>query len=61
MSGVLTGVCASHAGLVGLRQLRAATAGYCGGYQYATAASVKPPQPHVDDATGELTFTFTQQ
>lgn len=42
-------------GLLGLRQLRTVTVGHsCGGFQYATAASAKPPQRHVDDVTDKI-------
>ncbi|XP_018549966.1 28S ribosomal protein S2, mitochondrial [Lates calcarifer] len=42
-------------GLLGLRQLRTATIGYsCGGHQYATAATVKTPQPQTDDVTEKI-------
>lgn len=55
MSDVLTGVCVSCQGLLGLRQSRAVTSvNPCAGQQFVTAASVKSPQPHIDDVTGEL-------
>ncbi|XP_034457904.1 28S ribosomal protein S2, mitochondrial [Hippoglossus hippoglossus] len=42
-------------GLLGLRQLRAATTGYsCGGHQYATATAAKPLQPVHDDVSEKV-------
>ncbi|GAA6219281.1 28S ribosomal protein S2, mitochondrial [Lates japonicus] len=42
-------------GLLGLRQLRTVTIGYsCGGHQYASAASVKTPQPQTDDVSEKI-------
>ncbi|XP_041667473.1 28S ribosomal protein S2, mitochondrial [Cheilinus undulatus] len=42
-------------GLCGLRPLRGVPVGFsCGGHQYATAASIKPPQPQVDDGTEKM-------
>ncbi|KAK2888093.1 28S ribosomal protein S2, mitochondrial isoform X2 [Channa argus] len=42
-------------GLLGLRHSRAVTLGYsCGGQQYATAASVKSPQPEIDDVAEKI-------
>ncbi|XP_026210962.1 28S ribosomal protein S2, mitochondrial [Anabas testudineus] len=42
-------------GLLGLRHSPAVTSVYsCGGHPFVTAASVKPPQPHIDDVTEKI-------